>query len=142
MTSLSTTTGLQLMIHNQSQELLYDQGFAIPTGTSTNVQINRKFSSRLEKPYSDCTQNIDENYPSDMVQYILQASQLYTQENCIYACYEFKVVDTCGCFDNSIVFPYEILIAQNIKPCLNVSQTGCIYQVNKRTKSFHISLKK
>ena len=129
MTSMSTTSGIQLIVHNQSQLVAFDTGILVSSGTHTSVKINRQFTSRMEKPYSDCTQNIDENYPSEMVQYILQTGNSYTQIDCFLAFYLMRTVEKCGCYDNSVVFPFEILIAQNIRPCLNFSQTQCSAKV-------------
>lgn len=127
---MSTTSGVQLIVHNQSQLVAFDSGILVSSGTHTTIKINRQFTSRMENPYSDCKQNIDESYPSEMVQYILQTGNSYTQNDCFLSFYLIRTVEKCECYDNSVVFPFEILIARNIRPCLNFSQMQCASEVN------------
>lgn len=134
MTSMATSSGLNIIVHNQSEKVIFDRGVSVSSGTHTYVQINRRFSYRLENPYSDCTENIDESYPSEMVQYVLKNDSPYTQLDCFFACYQIKTVEECGCYDNTILFPFEIFTAQNIRPCLSLTQMNCFSEVNIKLK--------
>ena len=125
MFSLAVSSGIHLSVHNQSRLPSAYEGISIASGTQTDVQINRQFSSQLESPYSECTQNIDENHPSQIVRYLIKANFTYTQEDCFFGCFEFHLIEKCNCYDQSSQFPFEIFLAQNIQPCLNSTQLEC-----------------
>jgi hypothetical protein len=59
--SLSTSTGIHMVVHNKSTQVYFIDGFTIGTGTLTNVAIRRSFSSHLAKPYSECVNDIETN---------------------------------------------------------------------------------
>lgn len=125
MTSLATSSGIRVIIHNQSYWPVFYEGISVSVGTHSQIQISRQFTSRLENPYSDCTQNIFENSPSDMVKIMMQTGNSYKQSDCFQTCFQFWTVERCNCFDNSIVFPFEIFTNKNITPCLTFNQTVC-----------------
>lgn len=131
MSSLATSTGVRLSVQNQSDSVPFDQGISLPVGAQTDVAVFRKFSSHMEKPFSECEQNIDETYPSDMVKLTLKSGYAYTQVNCFFTCYQFYLIERCNCYDSSpSAFPFEVLLERNVYPCLNLSQLACDTQVD------------
>lgn len=102
-------------------------GISLPSGRQTSLEVQRKFSNMMEKPYSDCVENIDENYPSDLVKTLLKKGYAYTQQNCFLACYQSYVKKSCGCYD---VIAYFIsgtpdLNFSSIEFCTNANVVVC-----------------
>lgn len=129
--TMSESTGARLVVHNHTIFPAFFDGIYIPSGMQNNIMVERKFSSHLEQPYSDCTKNIDINYPSKLVKAILSTGYSYTQQNCFYTCFQFYLIENCGCYDFSSFVPINTYMnATNLQPCLNFSQINCDSKVN------------
>jgi hypothetical protein len=59
--SLSTSTGVRITVFNKSSFVFIGDGIYVGTGTQSNVAISRSFTTLLEKPYSECVENIESN---------------------------------------------------------------------------------
>ena len=129
MSSLSVSSGVRIVIHNQTHKPNFDEAMFVPVGSDTNIDVNRMFTSLLEKPYSDCESNIDMNHPSKQVKAILSTGHAYTQLDCFYACLQYFLIDQCGCFDFTSLLPISTFTSRNITPCLNSTQLDCDAEV-------------
>lgn len=129
MSTLATETGMRISVHNQSIVPPFSSGISVATGTHTMVDVFRKFSSHLGKPYSECTEGIDATYPSEMVKLVFETGLAYTQVNCFFSCYQFYLIERCNCFDVSFSFPFRVFLERNIPACVNISQITCDSQV-------------
>lgn len=133
--SLSTENGLHVLVHNKSDYPGFYNGVSIAAGTKAGVEIERVFTYHMPKPYSDCTEDIDETYQSDLVQTMLQTGYKYTQQNCFLACYQSIAFERCGCYDmyaKTITGVPAINVSQ-IVFCTNYTQVMCDSQVIIRT---------
>lgn len=128
--SLSVSNGARVVVHNQTHSPSFYEGIHVAIGAETYVEVNRAFSSLLEKPYSDCMNYIDiTHHPSKLVKSIISTGYAYTQQHCFYACYQFYLIERCGCHDFSSLLPITTFTSQNIRPCLNFTQMTCNAQV-------------
>lgn len=129
--SLSTENGAHVLVHNKSDFPPIFDGISVASGTKTNIQVERVFSYNLEKPYSACIKDIDENYPSDFVKTMLQSGYKYTQQNCFLACYQEFSFEKCGCYDmySQVLTGVPPLNDTNDVFCTNFSQVVCDSQV-------------
>lgn len=129
--SLSTENGAHVLVHNKSDFPAFFDGISVASGTKTNIQIERVFTYHLEKPYSACVKNIDENYPSKLVKTMLQRGYKYTQQNCFLACYQDRSLEKCGCHDmySQILTGVPPLNDTGSVFCTNYSQVVCDSQV-------------
>lgn len=130
-TTLSVSNGIRIVVHNQSKTPSFYDGSLLSAGTQSFVEVQRIFSSHLEKPYSDCTKDITIDYPSKIVKSMLNAGYAYNQKDCFYACFQNYLIDKCGCYDFSISRSVIKVMFQgsDVKPCLNFSQMLCDTQV-------------
>lgn len=131
--TLAISSGIRVMIHNQSQSPVYSDGMLVPVGAETHVRINRLFSSRLEQPYSECNSHIDEHHPSELVRLLLSNGYWYTQRDCFLACYQYYLVDKCDCFDYASLLPTSTFTNKSIQPCANLTQILCNSDVSIST---------
>ncbi|XP_040276107.1 amiloride-sensitive sodium channel subunit delta [Bufo bufo] len=89
---LSSAAGAKVMIHNPNQfPLAEHEGFDIWPGTETSISIRQDQMNRLGAPYSDCIldgSNLD---------FQLMYNSSYTQQTCLQSCFQYKMIETCGC---------------------------------------------
>ena len=92
--------GLNVIIENNTY--LSDNKWnwiAVDGGTINYMPVQRKFSYKIPRPYSEC--QIDNDSPGhfDSVFYnlILNSPYQYTQELCLIQCLQMKVLDICNC---------------------------------------------
>ncbi|KAM5140357.1 epithelial sodium channel subunit delta [Mantella aurantiaca] len=89
---LSTSAGTTVMIHNPNQSPLVEhQGFDIWPGTETSISVRQDQVNRLDEPYTDCT--ID---GSDL-EFRLLYNSSYTLQACLQSCFQYKMIEQCGC---------------------------------------------
>lgn len=129
MRNLAISTGIRLLVHNQTQPPIFYDGVLAQVGTQTSFTMKRVFSSRLQQPYSECNSNIDENHSSEIVKSITSTGYRYTQQDCFVACYQYYLVEKCGCFDYASLLPTSTFTSKNIGPCNNLTQLFCDAEV-------------
>lgn len=111
---------------------MFFNGFTIATGSQTNLQVDRTFSTYLEKPYSSCKQTIDTTYPSQLVQALLKKGYSYTQKTCFLACYQQYTIDLCGCYNSYIQLITgipDLVVDKNERFCRNLTEIYCYAEV-------------
>ena len=125
--SLSIYSGAHLFIHNDSLTPSTNEGIDLNVGTSTNIAVHKSFISKLPKPYSDCTDNLDKinSFNSELFRTIIKSNNIYRRSDCFNLCYQKKLLDQCGCYDASV----QPLNANDDRICANEKQTLCLYSV-------------
>lgn len=124
--SLSSATGVNVIVHNQTTSPGMSDGIFVSSGTQTNIQVERIFSSHLEAPYSECTKRISADYPSNLVKIMLSLGLTYTQQSCFMVCFQRYLMKKCGCYEFSSPVPvYMFMNITNSRPCLNLSDVRC-----------------
>ncbi|KAM9299332.1 epithelial sodium channel subunit delta [Gastrophryne carolinensis] len=92
MPMLSTVAGVKVMIHNPTQSPLVEhEGFDIWPGTETSLSLTEDQMQRLGKPYSDCTVDGSE------LDIKLLYNSSYTLQACLHSCFQYKMIELCGC---------------------------------------------
>lgn len=121
-----------MLVHNKTTMPLFFTGISVPTGSQTNLQVDRVFSSYLPRPYSDCVEDIDENYPSKLVNIMLKQGFTYSQQNCFLACYQRFVFQTCKCYNSAakVITGYPEDDSSNVF-CTNFTLLKCDTKVFK-----------
>ncbi|RNA09267.1 acid-sensing ion channel 5 [Brachionus plicatilis] len=122
--SLSTASGLYLIVHNNSQESHFPEGFTVPVGKQVNIAVQREFISKKARPYSECTQNLDSvnAFDSDLYRTIIQSGKPYRREMCYDLCLQEIIIEKCKCQDMiSYSFP-------NMSYCMSLNHIFCDYE--------------
>ncbi|XP_075134546.1 epithelial sodium channel subunit delta [Leptodactylus fuscus] len=89
---LSSAAGAKVMIHNPDQSPLAEhEGFDIRPGTETSISIREDQVNRLGEPYSECTLD------GSNLEFPLLYNSSYTQQSCLQSCFQYKMIQTCGC---------------------------------------------
>lgn len=89
---LSSAAGAKVMIHSPDQSPLADnEGFDILPGAETSISIRQDQVNRLGAPYSECTLD-----GGDLGFQLLYNSS-YTQQTCLQSCFQYIMVQNCGC---------------------------------------------
>lgn len=71
--SLSSSSGIHVIVHNKSVRTFFFDGFDMPAGMVGNVAVSRKFSSLVPSPYSECRDDdYIESSSSELVQAVLR----------------------------------------------------------------------
>jgi hypothetical protein len=92
--------GLNVLIENNTY-LSEDKAnvIAINGGTVNYIAVQRKFNTKLPKPYSNC--DIDTKNPgkiaSEYYNLILSSPYQYSQELCVTQCMQKEVIRLCNC---------------------------------------------
>jgi hypothetical protein len=76
------TSGIHLLVSNQSLPLSLSEGINAKPGTLTNVDIKKVFTSRLAEPYSEC-KDMSKFQDSILYKEILKSSYKYRQKVCL-----------------------------------------------------------
>jgi len=63
---LTLSAGFLVLISNNTKPILtnYD-GYQVSVGASTNIEINKKVTSKLDSPYSNCSSSVTAETTSD-----------------------------------------------------------------------------
>ncbi len=112
-----------MTVHNQS-ELIYTlpPGLGAQTGIRTYVGINREFTNKLDRSYSDCLSNLNtkNTYAKKLFGYFNDLNvTFYKQSFCYTMCYQDKLIDKCKCQD------IRTPIIRNSKYCVSSLETKC-----------------
>lgn len=109
--------GIHLFIHNKSDRISLFQGIDAPVGKATNIAINRVVTNKLERPYSECVEDL-----SDSIYYhkLKAAGYSYRRSDCIDLCFSVFAYQTCGCYEGSTKQFFSDPI------CKTVNETNCL----------------
>ena len=91
------TSGVLLLINNQTLPLSLYEGINAQPGTITNIDVKRVFTYRKDKPHSDC-QKINK-FDSLLYNEIVKSGYSYRQKDCFDLCKQQKCIDKCKCYD-------------------------------------------
>jgi hypothetical protein len=115
--------GLNVLIENNTY-LSFDKTnvIALNGGTINFTPIQRRFASKLPKPYSNC--DIDNTNPgqidSPYYNLIKNSPYQYSQELCVLQCYQKQIINLCNCSTPTYVSLYN-------SSCKNEVESGCAY---------------
>ena len=130
--------GLNVLIENNTY-LSDDKAnvIALNGGTVNYMSMQRRFTSKLPKPYSDCEiDNIDPGHiDSPYFNLILNSPYQYNQELCVIQCIQHQVIESCNCskpfyldlYNLSCLRDKEIYCAYSFTMNISIIQ-GCILQ--------------
>jgi hypothetical protein len=117
----SSENGLTLFIHNHTDLPHTNTGIKISAGLSTYVILDRYTTTKIPRPYSDCTKDLTtiDAYDSELYKKIIKLNRTYTQINCRYMCYQKFLGEKCAC--QLISYKYY----SNMTTCLRFNITNC-----------------
>ena len=113
--------GLNILIQNNTylQMDKFDV-IALDGGTANYIAVQRRFSSKLPKPYSNC--DIDNKNPdqidSEYFNIIKNSPYQYEQELCVDVCMQKRMIDVCNC-------TFSIFLSLYNASCKNFAQGLC-----------------
>ncbi|KAL8174935.1 UNVERIFIED_CONTAM: Amiloride-sensitive sodium channel subunit gamma [Gekko kuhli] len=89
---LVTSTGAKIVVHDQDEyPFIEDIGTEIETATATSIGMHFTQSTRLSKPYSNCTEN-GKDIPIENLY-----NKSYSLQICLHSCFQKHMVDRCEC---------------------------------------------
>ena len=120
--SLSITSGAHIFIHNDSLTPTTFEGFEVSSGTLNNVIVSKTYVSKLQKPYSDCIDGLDNinSFDSELFRVIMSTNNSYRRSDCLNLCYQRKMFKECKCYDGTLM-PYS----KKVGPCITAKETMC-----------------
>ena len=120
------SVGAHIFVHNDSLTPSAFEGIDLDVGHITNIAVHKSYISKLPKPYSDCTQNLDDinSFDSDLFRFIIKQNNTYRQTDCYNLCYQNKLYQECSCQDSSLT---KYIVDSSI--CLTQTQSACLYKV-------------
>ncbi|XP_071976404.1 epithelial sodium channel subunit gamma [Engystomops pustulosus] len=121
---LVTAAGAKILVHDQNDfPFIEESGTELETATETSIGMQLTESTKLSKPYSDCT--IDgSDVPIENLY-----NKKYTYQICLYSCFQKQMVETCGCAH------YDQPLPKGAKYCNNDEFSGwiyCYFRLHKR----------
>ena len=99
--------GAHIVVHKRHvYPLVNFRGLDVPTGSATNIGIQRTVYKRLSKPYSNCKDHLDFR-PTDSIYYNLTTQiSLYYQRLCYDIYIQLTtIIPNCNCSDPSVLIP-------------------------------------
>ena len=73
-----STSGLRVIVHNNSVLPSSQEGIDITPGLETNIEVTRVFDYKLPKPFNNCIKENDQ-FDSEIYNYILKSNRTYRQ---------------------------------------------------------------
>ncbi|KAM4631569.1 epithelial sodium channel subunit gamma isoform 1-T3 [Discoglossus pictus] len=122
---LVTAAGAKILVHDQQDyPFIEDVGTEVETALETSIGMQLTESSKLSSPYSDCT--LDGSDIPVMNLY----NKKYTLQICLNSCFQFEMVNTCGCAH------YNQPLPDNAEYCNYKKYPNWIYCYYKLHKKF------
>ena len=94
---------------NSSLNVHWKDGIDILNGYTTNIAVDRTFTYKMAKPYSNC--DIDrknyKNEESDLYKLFAKFNYPYKQKYCIDLCYQKLAIANCNCSDIESISFYD-----------------------------------
>ena len=120
------SVGAHIFIHNDSLTPSPFEGIDLDVGHITNIAVQKSYISKLPKPYSDCTENLDDinSFDSDLFRFIIQLNNTYRRSDCYNLCYQNKLYQECSCQDSSFS-----KFIPNSGICSTQTESNCLYKV-------------
>jgi hypothetical protein len=117
--------GLNVLIENNTYlSELKANVIAVNGGTANYIAVQRRFNSKLPKPYSNC--EIDNANPGEIdSQYynlVKQSPYQYNQQLCMMQCLQKKMIQFCNC-------TMAIFLSLYNDTCENFDEALCSYSV-------------
>ncbi|XP_077173194.1 epithelial sodium channel subunit gamma [Paroedura picta] len=89
---LVTSTGAKIVVHDQDEyPFIEDIGTEIETATATSIGMHFTKSTRLSKPYSNCTED-GKDIPVENLY-----NKNYSLQICLHSCFQKIMVKRCEC---------------------------------------------
>ncbi|XP_060116987.1 LOW QUALITY PROTEIN: amiloride-sensitive sodium channel subunit gamma [Heteronotia binoei] len=89
---LVTSTGAKIVVHDQDEyPFIEDIGTEIETATATSIGMHFTRSTRLSKPYSNCTKDGEEIPVKNLYK------KSYSLQICLHSCFQKLMVKQCEC---------------------------------------------
>ena len=131
--------GMYVFVENNTLMKYADiNAIGVDGGTNSYMQIHRKFTTKLPKPYSEC--EIDNVNPgsidSPFYNLILNTPYQYNQELCVIQCIQQQIIQICNCS-----LPYYISFYNST--CQTDAESLCaaeIFYSNKLDSAFPICI--
>ena len=126
--SLTYTTGLHIFFGNKS-EISYDLiGIDVPTGFQTNIAIEKSIINQYPTPHNQCILDPKDSNIEDtiLIDTIFNSSLNYSQNQCFDLCYQYNLIESCGCYD-PLLPPFDAK-----KECRTIYDLNCDYHFFKR----------
>jgi hypothetical protein len=117
--------GAHIRIGNRSY--LTDDTFdeiLLSPGYITSVSVDRSFKFLLAKPYSQCDiDNAHRAFSSKFYNIIYHSKYEYTQQLCLFTCYQSELIKVCDCSDPWFISLFDKDV------CETNNQTECLLKV-------------
>jgi hypothetical protein len=110
--AFSISRGINIFVTNASYSPTTPEGVILRAGTLTDIMVSREITKKLEKPYSDCTNNLTtlDSYDSYLYKAIIKMRRKYYQQDCFDLCYQRQCAKVCGCVESELIqfqgYPY------------------------------------
>ncbi len=99
--------GLHIFIVNETVKVNpFSDSFKVAAGKQTNLLVNKKRIIKIQKPYGECTPDLNkiDSYPTYLYRLTFEIYNTYRQKDCFNSCYQFNLIAKLGCYSAS--FPY------------------------------------
>ncbi len=118
--AFTVSLGAQVFISNKTSKPSIFEGFSCPAKFECNVAVSRVFSNRQPHPYSDCISDLA-SYDSVFTKFFYKNNMTYRTKLCYEYCYNRRLIEKCGCYDNS----FSGLNYGNISACYTQKDLYC-----------------
>lgn len=120
--ALNEKSGYQIIISNQSNQPLFNEGITISPGMESNLKVERLFRQHLGQPYNDCLEDLTstDEFDSELYRTIIKSNITYTQLYCFFHCAQKYINENCKCDSN---FFQKLNLEDNL--CLDNEKLKC-----------------
>ena len=96
----SMSQGMNIFLNNKSHfNSAYLEGINVSPGTTVKVSIEKISLKKEQKPYSECTANLNspDSYPSEIYAKSYSPNRTYSFTDCSFICLQKKINEDCKC---------------------------------------------
>ncbi|XP_070541621.1 amiloride-sensitive sodium channel subunit gamma-like [Ptychodera flava] len=107
MIGTTEAAGVRVLLHHQDEmPFPEDEGFSVAPGQAASVGVRQMELLRKSAPYGDCKDM--ENLSQEEIDNNIFMSRFdvgYSVQVCGRNCYQYEVIEECGCFDSNYPIP-------------------------------------
>jgi hypothetical protein len=124
-----TEVGIHIFIHNKSHKISLFEGIDAPVKKTTNIALSRVFNNKIEKPFSDCTEDLEAS-GSKYYKILTDANYTYKQSDCMDLCFSDYAFKRCQCREG-----FNIKLFQG-PLCKSIEEIKCLFDSLKPFNDF------
>jgi hypothetical protein len=131
----SIENGYTIFITDELVNTMSREGIRIMAGSSVTLSLNKNTVKKKPKPYSDCTEDLNDinSYDSEFYRKLFSQKMKYNYLECSFLCFQKELAKECGC-QTSI---YDLYFYKDMRICSLPNDNMTMRDMENDNKCFY-----